>query len=128
MAQHSLTQILLLLVFLQLKHFIFDGPLQTLAMVKAKSIYGKPLGLLHAAGHGAGSFLVLLVFGIDLQFAAALAALDSVAHYHIDFIKENLVHKMGWNTDDGPFWWALTADQALHHMTYVGLVYLAFTP
>jgi hypothetical protein len=109
------------------KHVICDGPLQTLAMVKAKSHYGRPLGLAHAAVHAGGTALVCLLFGLPLQLAAILAIADGTLHYHIDFAKENTVKAMGWTVQDGPFWWMLTLDQALHHATYLALAYVAFT-
>jgi Protein of unknown function (DUF3307) len=119
---------LLLIVMLQLKHAVCDGPLQTLRMVQDKSHYGRPHGLLHAAIHGGGTLLVLLLVGLPVQMAGSLALTDAILHYHIDFTKENIVKKAGWKTDSGPFWWALTTDQTLHHMTYVLLVWLALKP
>ncbi len=119
---------LLMILGLQLKHIICDGPLQTLQMVQDKSHYGKPQGLLHAAIHIVGTVVVLAVSGLPLALILGLAALDGVLHYHIDFVKENVVKLKRWKTADGPFWWALTTDQALHHMTYVGLVWLALKP
>jgi hypothetical protein len=117
---------LVLLAGFQLKHFICDGPLQTLRMVLDKSHYGRPLGVLHAAIHGVGTLIVLLVAGTGSAIILALA--DFVIHYHIDFTKENVVKRMGWNTSNGPFWWALSADQGLHQLTYLGLVWFALKP
>jgi hypothetical protein len=117
------TLLLVILVGFQLKHFICDGPLQTLAMVQAKSHYGRPLGLLHAAIHAAGTLVVFLVAGTGSAVSLALA--DFVIHYHVDFTKENIVERAGWTPKDGPFWWALMADQALHHLTYLLLAWLS---
>lgn len=117
---------LLFAAALMVKHIICDGPLQTLAMVRAKSRYGRPLGLLHAGIHVAGTFLICLLFGLGAQTAALLALLDGALHYHIDYAKENLVRLKSWTATDGPFWWAMTTDQALHHLTYLLLAYLAF--
>lgn len=119
---------LLLLVALQIKHVICDGPLQTARMVREKSAYGKPQGLLHALVHVAGSALVLTFFGLPAALVAGLAGLDGAIHYHVDYIKENIVKTMGWGPTRGPFWWAIIADQTLHHMTAVLLVWLAFKP
>lgn len=118
--------ILIVLAGFQLKHFICDGPLQTLGMVVAKSHYGRPLGLLHASIHGIGTLVVLLAAGVPAAVIFALA--DVVAHYHIDFAKENFVKRMGWSTSNGPFWWALSADQGLHQLTYLALVWLSVKP
>jgi Protein of unknown function (DUF3307) len=120
--------VLLLLVALQIKHVICDGPMQTLRMVKDKSVYGKPYGLLHGLVHAAGCVLVLLLFGLPITLAASLALLDGVTHYHIDFSKENFVKYMGWSYTDGPFWWSIITDQTLHHMTALLLVWLALKP
>ena len=118
--------ILMVLGVFQMKHFICDGPLQTLAMVQAKSHYGRPLGLVHAAVHGVGTFLVFLIAGAPS--ALILALIDGLVHYHADFAKENLVKYFEWRTNDSPFWWALSADQAFHQLTYIGLVWWAFKP
>jgi ABC-type phosphate transport system permease subunit len=119
---------LLLLIALQIKHVICDGPLQTLQMVRDKSSYGKPLGIGHALIHSVGSLVVFIIIGVPLGYAAQLVLLEFVLHYHIDFIKEKLVQRKGWYHSDGPFWWALIADQTLHHMTYAMLVWLVFKP
>jgi hypothetical protein len=119
---------LLMILGLQLKHIICDGPLQTLEMVRDKSTYAKPQGLSHAAIHLVGSFLVCWLVGLPFLLSLALAALDGFIHYHVDFLKENLVKRKGWSTKDSPFWWALTTDQTVHHMTYVLLTWLAFRP
>jgi hypothetical protein len=118
--------ILVLLAGFQLKHFVCDGPLQTLGMVLAKSHYGRPLGILHSAVHGVGTLIVLLLAGTGSAIVLALA--DFVIHYHVDFTKENVVKQMGWNTSNGPFWWALSADQGLHQLTYLALVWFALKP
>lgn len=116
--------ILLLLVGFQLKHFICDGVLQSAGMVQAKGHYGRPLGMAHAGVHGAGTLVLGLIFTVNLPLAMLLAAVDMVIHYHIDFGKETVVRLQGWTTKDAKFWWALSADQALHQLTYIALVWL----
>lgn len=124
------TQIILpvitLVAFLQFKHFICDGPLQTLGMVENKSIYGALLGIVHSGLHGMGTFVVFLFAGLPISFVLGLAVLDFVIHYHVDFTKENIVKYFRWSTKDAKFWWALSADQTLHQFTYLFLVALAF--
>lgn len=115
------TAVLFLVLLLQTKHFICDGPLQTRAMVDGKSIYGNRLGLLHAAIQGLGSLVALAWFGLSWKMVLALAVADMVVHYHIDFTKENIVKNYGWTTTTREFWWALAADQFLHHLTYLAL-------
>lgn len=125
-----ITQAWPLLVFIagfQLKHFVCDGPLQTLAMVKSKAIYGDHMGLVHAAIHGVGTLFVLACAGSAISTMLFLAALDFIIHYHVDYGKENIVKHFKWTTLDAKFWWALSADQTLHQLTYLGLVALALT-
>jgi Protein of unknown function (DUF3307) len=119
---------LIVIALLQVKHMLCDGPLQTLRMVKDKSTYGKLHGLLHALVHVAGTAIVLVLFGITLGTIALLLLLEFVLHYHIDYFKENTVKAMKWSTSDGPYWWAITTDQGLHHMSYLLLVWIAFKP
>lgn len=117
----SALSILVLVLLFQLKHAICDGLLQTSWMLTQKGIYGKPGGLAHAGLHLAGSFLALVLFGETLALAAALALADALAHYHIDYFKEMLAKRKGWTPRDSYFWWLLTADQALHHFTYLAM-------
>ncbi len=121
-----ITTTLALVAFLQLKHFVCDGPMQTLGMVESKSIYGDWLGIVHSGLHGIGTFIVFLFAGFPILLVFGLAALDFVIHYHVDFSKENIVKYFRWGTKDAKFWWALSADQALHQFTYLVLVALAF--
>jgi hypothetical protein len=109
----ELQSALLLLLALQAKHVVCDG---------------KPQGLLHALVHVGGSAVVLGFWGFPLPLIAGLAGLDGIIHYHVDYAKENIVKAMGWGPVQGPFWWAIIADQAMHHMTSLLLVWLAFTP
>lgn len=125
-ANSTLLAPFLLVAVLQVKHVICDGPLQTLAMVRAKSHYLKPLGIAHAAIHGGGTFLILSLFGFDPTVALTAASAEFLAHYHIDYIKENVLKLSGWTASDGPFWWMLTLDQALHHFTYLAIGFLLF--
>ena len=122
-----LYQTIWLIALLQAKHFICDGPLQTKAMVDAKSIYGARLGLVHSGLHSMGTFLVLLMAHYSLQLCCVLAVVDFLIHYHVDYTKENIVKYFRWGTADAKFWWALSADQTLHQFTYLGLATAALT-
>ncbi len=114
--------LLVLIAAFQCKHFICDGPLQTKAMVLSKAIYGQKLGLAHSLIHGLGTALVLAISGAGAVLTLGLACLDFMIHYHVDFFKENIVKRAGWTPKDSPFWWALSADQTLHQLTYLALV------
>lgn len=127
MITSNLIPIIALIAALQAKHFICDGPLQTKAMVLSKSNYGQAQGLLHSLLHGIGTFVVLALMGFSLKLWLGLAVLDFAVHYHIDFIKENLIKRAGLTTSDAKFWWALSADQTLHQFTYLILAFIALT-
>lgn len=118
MEQPTASGILILMLLLQLKHAIGDGPLQTRWMLGEKGRYGASGGLVHALIHGVGSLLALVVFGAPTILSVALAAVDGVTHYHVDYLKEQVVKRQGWTHTDTYFWWALAADQTLHHLTY----------
>jgi hypothetical protein len=45
-----------------------------------------------------------------------------VLHYHIDWLKEQVTHRNGWNTQDAGFWYSLGTDQLVHGLTYLGIV------
>jgi hypothetical protein len=115
--------ILALLALLQVKHAIGDGPLQTSRMVHEKGLYGKRGGLVHAAIHGTGTLLALLLFGLALLPALVLAAAEAVVHYHVDFFKESLARRNGWTQDKAVFWWALMGDQLMHQLTYLAIAF-----
>ena len=125
MMTNSAAAVLVLVLMFQVKHFICDGPLQTKTMVLSKSNYGDGQGVLHAANHGLGTLIVVALFGLGWPVALVLAALDGVIHYHVDFTKENIVKRAGWTVQNREFWWALTADQFLHNLTYIALMALA---
>lgn len=115
--------ILLILTALIVKHFLVDFPLQSAYQVQHKGTYGHPGGLLHATLHGVGTYLVLVWI---TPIALIFAILDSVIHYHIDWIKMQFNRMMNLSPQDPMFWWALGADQLLHYLTYVVILFLIF--
>jgi hypothetical protein len=115
-----------LLGLLQVKHFICDGPLQTKLMVDEKRRYGAPMGLAHAGIHGLGTVVAMVFMLGFVPLVIGLGVLDVAIHYHVDFTKENVVKRMGWTPAQGPFWWAMSFDQMLHHLTYLMLTAIAF--
>jgi Protein of unknown function (DUF3307) len=125
MDSHAIGYVLGLIALLQFKHFICDGPLQTSKMVQQKSIYAASLGILHSALHGLGTGVVLFFFAPSIAMTAGFALVDFVVHYHIDYLKENIIKYFRWDFSDAEFWWALNADQALHQFTYLGIVAVA---
>lgn len=114
------------LLWLFVKHFICDFPLQASAWIyRNKGTYGHLGGLTHAAIHGVGS-LAVLFFWLGTN-AWLYAAADMLIHYHIDWAKMNVSKKLNLNADNSQWFWILLGfDQLLHHLTYFLLVAIAF--
>jgi hypothetical protein len=111
--------IILLLILLQIKHFIADFCLQFSYMIEEKGTYWAPGGLHHALVHTVGTFLVLFMLS-NINLAIWLALLDGIIHYHVDWAKMNMSKK--YTPSDASFWTWLGLDQALHQLTYILIV------
>lgn len=104
------------LTFLLIKHYLFDFVFQTDRMVSDKGKYGQPWGLAHSLLHGLGTFIVLMIYGIKL--ALILTVIETVLHYHIDWIKSR------WGSKDmkkPAYWNHFGLDQLAHGLTYVAI-------
>jgi hypothetical protein len=115
--------IYLLLGLLFIKHWYIDFVNQTEAEVKGKGIYGNLAGLAHSVKHGAATGVIMLLFVYSPYDAVILGLIDSLLHYHIDWIK------MRFGTRDATtnaFWAQLGLDQLAHSLCYLFLVYLIF--
>ena len=115
-------EVFLLLSLLGIKHFLADFVFQYEYMVKEKGIYGAPGGIHHAATHACWTFLILVPFITTPSQLLLLPAADFIAHYHIDWVKQQL--NQGLTTADRQWWVWLGADQAAHYLTYVGIIYV----
>ena len=120
----TLLTILFLYLAFRAKQFICDFVLQTDWMALNKGKPGteglKPL-LLHAAVHGAGTLLVVLIFAPALWW---LGPVDVVIHALVDRFKGLLSYKKGWQTTDRWFWWSFGLDQEAHNLTHVAYMLL----
>ncbi|HEY7457441.1 MAG TPA: DUF3307 domain-containing protein [Xanthobacteraceae bacterium] len=111
--------LLLALLVLQLKHFVADFLLQTPYQFLNKGTYGHPGGFIHAGIHALGSVLAFFVITPRLGLGIAIVIGEFIAHYHIDWLKENTVKRQQWVFPQSEFWWTFGADQALHQLTYL---------
>jgi hypothetical protein len=115
--------ILLAVGALLFKHSIADFYLQSSYQYLNKGIYGHPGGLLHSAIHVALTPLVYFVMlPGSLLVALGLAVGEFIVHYHVDWLKEQLVNRNGWTVNDRAFWSSLGTDQLLHGLTYLAIV------
>jgi hypothetical protein len=112
--------VLLLLLLLQVKHFLFDFVLQTPYQLRNKGTYGHPGGILHSGLHVLGTALVLLVVLPATVLWIWVLAGEFLVHYHIDWCKEQITRR--WGKGNGPFfWWMIGLDQLLHQLTYLAI-------
>ena len=113
--------LLIVLVLLATKHAIFDFFLQSLAQIRNKRFYGHPSGLLHAAGHAAGTCLAFFVLPPTIAVGIGIVVVEFFVHYHIDWLKEQIVYRRQFRPEQSVFWWTFGIDQWLHQLTYVGI-------
>lgn len=109
-----------LLALFGIKHFIADFLMQYPYMLRDKGIYGAEGGLHHAGVHASWTFLILVPFITSADQLLLLPLFDFVAHYHIDYIKQQL--NQGLTTADRKFWIYLGLDQGLHYLTYIAII------
>ncbi len=109
------------LILLQIKHWYIDFVNQTEEEVKHKGIYLDWIGIKHSVKHGVATFVILwAVLGwAETDLAFALATVDFLLHYHIDWLK------MNYGTRDvrtPQFWNHLGLDQMAHQIVYIIIV------
>ena len=112
--------VFILLALFGIKHFIADFVMQYDYMLREKGIYGAEGGIHHAIVHASFTFLILMFFCSDAHVVIPLSFADFILHYHIDYFKQQL--NRGLTSADRQFWVWLGADQALHYLTYVGII------
>lgn len=109
--------IILICILLFVKHFIVDYVLQKAYKFKNKGIYGHIGGIQHALLHGFGTFVCLFYF---TPIAFIYGCIDYVVHYHVDWFKTKYGTK--YNGSFSFYIW-LGADQIVHLITYIWIVY-----
>jgi hypothetical protein len=117
--------VLLLLLLLQVKHFLFDFVLQSPYQLKNKGTYGHPGGILHSGLHAVGTALILLVFATPPGILLAIVVGEFVVHYHIDWAKEQITRRQG-GKQNAFFWQMIGLDQLLHQLTYLAIAAILY--
>jgi hypothetical protein len=120
-------EILIVLIWLQVKHWVVDFVLQSDAQVKGKGLYGDRIGIRHSLEHTIGTLAALAVASIYVELSVfwivVAAIVDGVLHYHIDWAK------MNWGNRDittKAFWSHLGLDQMAHQICYLFLIIVLF--
>ncbi len=116
-------ELLIALVLLQAKHWVFDFLLQPGFIRKNKGSYGHPGGILHAVGHMLGSVPALIILAPSATVILVIAAIEGLVHYHLDWSKELVAKRFGIGHQDASFWYLLGFDQFLHQLTYLGIIW-----
>ena len=65
---------------------------------------------------------VFLILPANAVTIGSIAVVEFLIHYHVDYVKECIVHRYAWKADDAHFWWAIGVDQLLHNTAYIGMV------
>lgn len=117
-------EILLLLLFLQVKHWYADFKIQTYVQTVKKGVWLDPIGISHSMDHTCGTLIALLIFDLFVLplgvFAIlAVAIIEGILHYVIDYVKV----KYGCKDNTKPlFWNQFGLDQLAHQICYILMV------
>ena len=120
-----MTEIFILLIVYQIKHFLCDYPLQTPYMLQKLNLTGWAVPLAaHAAVHGAFTLAIVMFVNPSLWW---LAIFDFAVHFTMDRIKAspNMLNRFG--LEDKRFWWSLGFDQMVHHLTHYAIIFMLIT-
>ena len=110
-----------MLFLLVVKHWIADFILQFEYMVQQKGTYGLMGGIEHAIMHGIFTAVIVTVFVNNVSAGLIFGLLDSVVHYHIDYVKARWGAR---DTGTQKFWIQLGADQLAHYTFYIWMVWI----
>jgi hypothetical protein len=110
-------------VALAIKHVVADFLLQNAWMANGKdSPNGWALPLLaHCLIHGLLTTAILIIVAPRLWFVGVV---DFLLHLAIDRAKGWTMVRLRVTADHPAFWWLIGIDQALHHLTGLGLAIL----
>ncbi|WP_299141599.1 DUF3307 domain-containing protein [uncultured Tateyamaria sp.] len=118
-----ITFALVLLFLLQAKHLFADFYLQTPRMLRDRGRYVHLGRLQHAGLHAVGSLIALVLMGVPMGLAIAVALVEWAVHFHIDFGKGRWSDHTGHGPHQAGYWRAFGVDQALHQWTYLVMVW-----
>ena len=118
-------EILILLLFFQIKHWYADFKIQTYMQTVKKGVWMHPVGISHSMEHMIASMLALLIYNIFFVINPAtviwLCTVEGILHYIIDFVKV----KYGCKDNTKPlFWTQFGLDQLAHQLTYLAMVWI----
>jgi hypothetical protein len=118
---HAVATVLTVLLVLEIKHFVFDYPLQVGYQLRNKATYGHPGGLVHAGLHVFGTSATFFIVNPGLTVGIAILVGEFIVHYHLDWAKGQFNKRSRLTTADALYWWGIGLDQMLHHLTYLAI-------
>lgn len=118
-----LTDALILLVLLQVKHMFADFYLQTPRMLGGRGRYLHLGRAQHAGLHAVGSALAFFVMGAFSIVVLWIVLIEWLVHYHIDWGKGRYSDQKAHTPADAGYWRAFGFDQTLHQLTYVVMIW-----
>ena len=122
--KNPVTAVIVAMLVLQLKHFVFDYVLQTPFQFRNKGTYGHFGGVLHSGMHAIGTILSFFVIPPGWGLGAAIVVGEFIVHYHVDWSKEQSLRRLKLTTTDAWYWRIYGADQLAHQLTYVAITAL----
>ncbi|TIR42584.1 MAG: DUF3307 domain-containing protein [Mesorhizobium sp.] len=120
-----ITLTLAMLLCFQLKHFVADYLLQPSWMLRGKGDLRRVGGYVHAGLHAFGSLPAFLIAGLEPTAIVLLSAAEFTVHYATDYTKAGLSARSHAGPNTRAYWALHGADQFLHQLTYVGLIFAA---
>ena len=118
--------LVVLILGLQIKHFLSDYLLQTAWMIQGKVSFGHAGGYVHAGIHVVGTALVLAGLGVAIQLLIVIVLIEFIVHYLLDFAKEHVTSGLSARERPHRYWALHGLDQLLHQLTYLAIVWAVF--
>ena len=114
----------ILLIGLEVKHYVADYFLQPAWMLGGKGDFRHPGGYAHAAVHVGLSAIVLFAAGTPPATMALLVIAEYVVHYALDYSKIHYSRGIHVDTNPRRFWALHGVDQLTHQLTYAAMIYV----
>ncbi len=106
-------------LWLQIKHFVFDYLLQTPFQFRNKGFYGHFGGVLHSGLQALGTIPAFFILPRGWLMGVTIVIGEFLVHYHVDWAKEQTLRRMKLTTTDAWYWRFYGVDQLAHQLTYV---------
>ncbi len=93
-------------------------------MLAGKCSPTHPGGYAHVGVHAIGSLIVLVLVGVPITLTAVLVVAEAIVHYLTDLTKARWSKTHQSDMQSRAFWAAMGADQMVHQLTYVVMVFV----